>query len=256
MRIISRLLVLCVFLALLAGGAFAAYFFSNRSYIDLAALPRGENASRMDDKLKIAIIGDSWASGEKFDEALGTELTRRGIQAEIVSHGKSGAKSKEILSLLTKPEASGRFLADKDVDIFVVFAGVNDSNGNDGHGFFRHHLDGIVSLIKSYGAEAILVDIPDYKMDVLTPPTPFHALKRQLSCALFDEGKRDNRSAYREEMQSVAKEEGVKILDYRKIPAYEDDPSKWKDTMHMNRSGYDAIAAPMADLILATWKKG
>ena len=100
------------------------------------------------------------------------------------------------------------------------------------------------------------MDIPNYKMDVLTPPTPFHGLKRQLSCALFDEGKRDNRPAYREEMKSVASDKGVKILEYQKIPAYEDDPAKWKDTMHMNRSGYDAISAPVVDLIQATWKKG
>jgi len=67
---------------------------------------------------------------------------------------------------------------DKRIDCFIVFAGVNDSKGHDGPGFYRHHMEGIIKLIISRGAIPIIVDIPDYAIELEHAPTFSHAMKR------------------------------------------------------------------------------
>ncbi|TSA34202.1 MAG: SGNH/GDSL hydrolase family protein [Verrucomicrobiaceae bacterium] len=184
-------------------GIFMYMLIGNRHFLDSGSLRYGTYVSRVDSHIKIAVIGDSWAAGQKLDSALSAALKKHGLSAEVVSYGHPGGKSRDVLEDLTDKTRSLPFLEDKDIDFFIVFAGVNDSKGHDGPDFYKHHMDALISLIDSYGAVPVIIDIPEYAIELDKPPSIQHAAKRMASKVLFDSGVNDNRNEYRKALREL-----------------------------------------------------
>jgi lysophospholipase L1-like esterase len=247
MKILKRLLLVFLLLAVVAIALFTHLLFKNReSYIvDQGAF--GSLASRVDENLKIAIIGDSWAAGQKLDEALASELQSLGLSPVIVSYGHPGGKSRDVLHDLCERDNVAEFLSDHDIDIFIVMVGVNDSKGHDGADFYQFHVDQLLRLVTSHGSLAVVLDVPKYGVEAFDAPTLQHWCKRQASRFLFDSGKRDNRPEYRSRLKKLSDEiPNVALVEAARLPSYDDDRDLWRDPAHLNSSGYQVAAKPVA----------
>jgi lysophospholipase L1-like esterase len=249
--LLRNILLGILILFLIAGGFFMYMLISNRHFIDSRSLTYGPYTSRVDSHIKIAVIGDSWAAGQKLDAALSAALDMHGLPAEIVSYGQPGGKSRDILDGLTDKTRSQPLLEDKDIDFFVVFAGVNDSKGHDGPDFYKHHMGTLISLISSHGAIPVIIDIPDYAISLDKPPTIQRAAKRIASKVLFDSNSNDNREEYRKALRELRSSGNQFILiPADQLPSYVENQEMWRDPIHLNENGYFAISKVIADALL------
>lgn len=221
--------------------------FSNREYYVPESDKFGSFNGRVDRRLKIGVIGDSWAAGRKMDYALSNQMYALNFSAEIVSYGHPGGKSREILRDLCANELAASILHDEDIDVFVLMVGVNDSKGYDGPDFYGYHMDQILDLILSHGAVAVVLDVPDFDLESIEVPSLRHWCKRTASRYLFDGWASDNRPAYRARLATLAENRpGVVVIDHQQLPKHIADPTLWRDAAHLNEHGYAAVAKPIA----------
>lgn len=155
--------------------------------------------------IKIGIIGDSWVSGKKLDQSISDELKSSGINAEIISFGHPGAKSKQIyedlISDSTAPYSSNSLLLDNDIQYIVVIAGVNDSACHIGKDFYTCYMTNIVSEINSHAKFPVIVELPEF--GIKDQKEGFlSASKHFIFKELFDNGKTDVIADYRNALKA------------------------------------------------------
>ena len=111
-------------------------------------------AHPVDDTLRIAIIGDSWAvihSETMMDTLLASQLNHlTGHPVIVRSKGKGGENSRGIYKLMFKSERLGtRPIIASGLDYCVVIAGINDAAGNLGTREYCHHMKLILKFLLS-----------------------------------------------------------------------------------------------------------
>ena len=240
------LLATMAFLLLLAT-AFLVMLMRNRSFYDAPPDSLGGGVMRVDSDLKIAVIGDSWASGQKLDQPLADALKQLGTEAEVASFGHSGGKTMHILRDLCEDPAARALMEDVEIDGYVLLAGVNDSKGHDGPDYYSHHITQIIRIMQSHGAFVVVAQVPEYGLAEIEAPSMVYWSKRQASRYLFDDGKADNRPAYRDRLAEVAGQfDRMALVSNSEIPSYHDSPELWRDPAHLNPQGYESMAEPIA----------
>ena len=128
--------------------------------------PVYEVAHYVDDTLRIAVIGDSWAvihSDMMMDTLLAFQLHRlTGRPVMVKSKGKGGERSKGIYNLMFENEGLGtKPIITSGLDYCVVIAGINDAAGNLGTREYCHHMRLIMKLLLSNGIRPVLIEIPE-----------------------------------------------------------------------------------------------
>ena len=231
-------------------GALLWLLVDNKRHIEVPESGMGDWRSRWNSSLKIAVIGDSWASGNKIDRHLKEELAIRGVECEIVSFGHPGGKTRDVLMDLLDDKGSRGILCDREVDLFVLFAGVNDSYGHYGPDFYAHHMTQITALIGSHGAQTLAVEIPDYGLSEVKIPGVALWAKRTASTLLFDGGRADNRAAYRARLQEAQRgSTSFELVLAAGVPSFASSPQLWHDPAHLNEEGYRILANQLATRI-------
>lgn len=203
-----------------------------------------------DDTVKIGIIGDSWVASEKLDTQIKSQLTKQGVDADVISSGHPGANSKKILNNLISEQgdfSSNYILLDEDVKYIVIIAGVNDTAGHMGKDFYSHHVSEITRIINESGKIPIILEVPEYGIE--EPEAFKSALKHNIYKYLFDNGNADVIESYRDQLSEKLKSSNLtyKIIPFPPvIEDYHQSLELYQDPHHLNESGNEILAEYIA----------
>ncbi len=259
---IRQLCAITASVTLVAFFILAVYVRSERSFEDYVSIPIRQRPSDWFSHVKIGIIGDSWVEGKKLDVSVRQLLAAKGLNADVVSSGHSGVKSRQLYRDLfadsTTPYSSNSLLMDDDLDYLVVVTGVNDTAGYIGRDFYAHHMLGIMKAAQDRGVETLCIEVPDYGIDSL-PFTSVSSWGKQLVFRyLFDGGKvnviEDYRSELLARLGTLSKPVTVISFD-PKIWHYEFNSKLYINPSHLNQEGSFALSSLIADELIALHNK-
>ena len=86
------------------------------------------------------------------------------IEADVLSYGHPGAKSRQIYRDLTVNE---NILSDDGVYYVVIVAGVNDTAGHIGRDFYVHHMMNIVYELNNHKKIPVILELPEFDVAAL-----------------------------------------------------------------------------------------
>jgi hypothetical protein len=235
------------------------YIARDRSFDAYANIPqRSTPEDRWAANVKIGIIGDSWVSGQKLDQAVLDAMSSSGIHAEVVSSGHPGAKSRQVyrdlISKESTPFSSRHILMDEDVDYLIVVAGVNDTAGHIGRDFYAHHMLCIIKAAQARGIHPVIVEVPEYGIED-TPAVGFLSyVKRLIYRAIYDGMEHDVILAYREALsQSLtpAMLEDMSIVSFSSlVKDYSEHMELYANPSHLTREGNQKLGYMIAENII------
>jgi hypothetical protein len=211
-----------------------------------------------DKQFKVGIIGDSWVAGKKLDKPVQEALSKRGIEAVIVSFGHPSANSRQVYrDLFLRRWTRHHILMDDEIDYLVVVAGVNDTAGHIGKDFYAHHMMAIAKVAVDRSISPILIEVPEYEIEQTPAASVASWAKRLLFRILYDRGKVNVIKDYRRQLRSsiAASPDGNKItvLDFSAVATdYTAQKNLYANPSHLNDKGNkllgEAIAAKIAEL--------
>lgn len=211
-----------------------------------------------DTTLTIGIIGDSWASDHRLDTLLNKELALYGLDAQIISSGQGGAKTRIIYENLFKDPAkpnSSKFIIEKRPDYIIVIAGVNDAIGQMGKAYYTQHMMLLVNTILHYNITPIVVTLPEF--DVVSTNNEFNWVKRYRN-VLFsyfnNHGELYNIRSYREHFaKELAKGPFAKKVILVNFEEVCGDAKKCRELYlnpsHLSRKGNQKLAQVIARVL-------
>ena len=255
MIIFLGLISLIFILGLTAVIAFVVY---DRSFDSCTDITQIATQKRLKASIKIAVIGDSWVTDKKLDQAISDTMLKNGTKAEVVSSGQPGAVSRQVYRNLTSDESTPysckRFLRDKQIDFIVVVAGINDTVEHIGHNYYAHHMLCIIKTIQAKGIYPIVVEIPEYGI-AITPPKSFqNYAKRFVYRMLFDKGKHDVILDYRKAPLAGLTPDirnNMTIVEYAPLSCnYNDTLDLYENPNHLNEKGYHKLGQTIAETII------
>jgi len=245
---VSRWFFVAIFC--LGGGlclaAVATYIHFDTSWDRLDDLALPCRTDGQPDRIKIGVIGDSWASGRRLDRFIREAMHASGITAEVISAGSPGAKTRRMYRELRQgrsggPQSLGSILMDDEVDFLVVIAGVNDSASHVGSGFYAHHMSGIIQAVLARGIVPVVVEIPEFGIAAPSSDKIFSRIKRALYVLLFDGGEVEVIEEYRRHLRETlpaAIRDRIILVDARSVlPGYDATRSLYADPIHLNEEG-------------------
>ena len=259
---LRRLCVITACVTLVALFILAAYVKNQRSFQAYATIPTRQRPLDWSTHVKIGIIGDSWVEGKKLEVSVQQLLAAKGLNAEVVSMGHSGVKSRQLyrdlLAEPTTPYSSRELLEDDDLDYLVIVAGVNDTASYIGKDFYAHHMLGIIKAAQDRGVETLCIEVPDYGIDSL-PFTSVSSWGKQLLFRyLFDGGKVNVIEDYRKELLAglATLSKPVTVISFDpNIWHYELKSNLYVNPLHLNQEGCDELSSLIADALIASHKK-
>lgn len=257
---LKKLLLIIISLIVVGISLSAIYIMGDRHIDTFQAIQHKPSLSNYFSSIKIGIIGDSWVSGKKLDQAIIDELKSSGIKADVVSIGQPGAKSKQIfrnlLSDSSNPYSSNSLLIDDSISFIVVCAGVNDAAGHIGKDFYAQHMQNIVLETNSCSKFPIIVELPEFGIE--KPADSYTSeLKHDLYRALFDGGKTDIISDYRNALK--AKLDTTK-LNYKLVPFdpivkdYSNSLNQYENPWHLTEKGYNRLGTYIGKSIITEYQ--
>lgn len=237
-----------------------AYVVRDRSFDACTDIAKRNSTKNAKPGIKIAIIGDSWVTERKLDAAVADGLSAAGIKAEIVSSGQPGAVSRDIYRNLTSEKATlyscRHFLKDGGIDYIVVLAGANDTVEHIGSDYYAHHTLCIIRGIQARGIYPIVVEIPEYGIEI-TPPKSFqNYAKRLIYRVLYDGGRHDVIQAYRNALLAGLTpdmKQNLTIIEYAPLSInYADTLDLYENPNHLNEKGYRKLGHMIAEAVART----
>lgn len=252
----KKFLLVCLSLIVIIISLLTVYIFRDRQMDVFNVAQYKSLPIKQSPNIKIGLIGDSWVSGKKLDQAIIDELKSSGINAQIVSIGHPGAKSKEIFRDLfsdnSSPYSSNSLLLDDDISFLVIVAGVNDAAGHIGKDFYAHHMKNIVLATNSRSKLPIIVELPEFGIETQTGNYPSIA-KHYLYQLLFDDGKTDIISEYRSTLKTDLETSGLeyKLISFDPIARnYSDEINLYANPWHLNEEGCKRLGAYIGKCIV------
>ena len=239
------------------------YIQLDRSFDNPVSIPVRATPNDWYQHIKIGVVGDSWVAGHKLDQAIEQTMKNSGIDAEVVSSGHPGAKSRLIYRDLTNSEqsehSSNHILMDEDVDYLVVVAGVNDTAGHIGAEFYAHHIFRIIQAALDRGIKPIIVEVPEYGIEE-TPTVSFLSWgKRLIYLWLFDHGNVDVIQEYRKALFGKIPSTMTGKVVFVDFSSITDDYINSKDLFanpsHLNNGGWKKLGELIAESIIKSHNK-
>lgn len=196
-----------------------------------------------DTQFKIGIIGDSWVAGKKLDKPVQEALSKRGIEAVIISFGNPSANSRQVYrDLFLRRWTRQHILMDDEIDYLVVVAGVNDTAGHISKDFYAHHMMAIAKAAIDRSISPILIEVPEYGIEQTPAASVASWAKRLLFRILYDRGKVNVIEDYRRQLRSsiAASPDGNKttVLDFSAVATdYTAQKNLYANPSHLNDKG-------------------
>jgi hypothetical protein len=248
--LLGLLLVGCVALA-----AVARFIARDRAFDSMPTLPRRDRPVDSTKTIKIGIIGESWAAGQKTDLSLRNALAAVGMEVEVVSSGQPGATTRLIYRNLladeSQPNSSRGVLMDEDVDYLVVLAGVNDAASHIGRNFYAHHMLCIIAAARMRGIHPIVLEVPEFGIEEIPSGGLLSSAKRLIYRTFFDGTRHDviadYRAALRAGVASDFKDEVTLIPFGGFIEDYSEMRHLYRDAVHLTAEGWHLLGEFLAE---------
>ena len=223
-------------------------------YAPSSSLPSYKILPRLNDTLRIAYIGDSWAFYHRNHTCMIPEIIGN-RPVKIISKGMCGAKSKKIYQMMFSED--GETLKDvllESPQFCVVMAGINDTYAKTGDNTYAHNMEKIIRFLLSNDIKPIIVAIPNYDVvGAYKKQTKSKKLLRQLSMTIT---KSDINclTAYRTALECRLKETGLdKQIIYVKGTDWDDHYRLYQsDCLHLNDDGYLKLDTCIAQYIISS----
>lgn len=238
------------------------YIAGDRSFDTCANIAKRDAPKNWATKVKIGIIGDSWVADQKLDQAvLGTMLVS-GIQAEVVSSGQPGAVSRQIYRNLTSedisPFSSRYLLMDEDIDYLVVVAGINDTVEHIGRDYYAHHMLCIIKAAQTRGMHPIIVEIPEYGIEITPSKSFLNYAKRLIYRIAYDGNDHRVITAYREALRAGLTPEMMKDMSIVALSTlnknYPESTELYENPNHLSKEGYQKLGQMISETIIKSHK--
>jgi hypothetical protein len=212
----------------------------------------------VDDTLRIAVIGDSWAvihSEMMMDTLLASRLNQlTGHPVAVKSKGKGGERSKGIYNLMFENEGLGtKAIITSGLDYCVVIAGINDAAGNLGTREYCHHMRLILKLLLSNGIHPVLIEIPDVDIWNIYGKKPVKFIMADYIRSIMTGSTMYNCAEYRDALHSMLVSENlldsivfVPISGWNGNMTKQDGEIFMDDLIHLNRKGYERFDSCIA----------
>lgn len=223
-------------------------------------------SKHIDDTLRIAYIGDSWALGHSDSWTFGDKphfcqipnLIKDSLHRPVMvkSYGISGLTSKKIYYALFESERFKNFIQ-KGFDYCYISAGINDTYGKMSTSYYKQSMECIIRFLLANHIHPIIQEIPDYNI--------IEAYERQKidkkfirHFSMFVNGTQmDCKQQFREALDELIKDKGYKnkvsIIRYKSWNNnYENDLKELyiSDQMHLNDKGYAVLDHAISKVVL------
>ena len=117
----------------------------------------------LDDTLRIAYIGDSWAAMHNEHPCIIAQIISERIHrpVKVLSYGLHGKTSKEIYESLFDHHDM-HFLIEQGCDYCFISAGINDTYKEMSTDYYKISMDLIIQFMLANNIHPIILEIPDY----------------------------------------------------------------------------------------------
>ncbi len=210
-------------------------------------------------EINIGVIGESWAAGEKIDGFLIEALATKGISSTVISRGHPGAKSKFVYQNLFKPIeenfSSNEIITGSPLDFCIILTGINDTATYVGSNYYSHHIDLIVKALMTRGITPIVVEIPEYGIEITDSSTITGKIRRRLMRWVHDDNQIDvipkYRQAAKEKLNPYIEKNQVIYFPFSSVSAdYRDNKELYKEGfLYLNSDGNKKLAYELSKVI-------
>ena len=238
------------FLTILLGGLRCHPYYQYATVDDFSF----HRKMKLNDTLRIAFIGDSWAAYHHgYDSLLQVMLVSDSLPVAVKSQGNVGAKSKEIYERLTTTMKS---LLEWQPNYCVISAGINDAVAKLGEDFYVFHYGLIISQLLEMGIKPIILEIPDVNYKLIAEREPILMyLHHMVSAFLMNSDLYDFKSYRRALSKKVFMTDWKNRVIY--IKAAQWNPQGFLDNRnlyltddtHLNTKGYHVLDSCIASEI-------
>jgi lysophospholipase L1-like esterase len=261
--IVMLVLIVVILFIFLITGLYVYYYFRWKHLWAMdVSISSYEIKSRVDDTLKVVIIGDSWAGmhqGNGMDTYLCSELQKKVIRpVTVLSKGKGGEKSKGVYQLMFSPDYYGtkELLALKP-DYCIISAGINDAAANLGSRQYCHYYRQILDFLLTNHIRPVVLEIPDVNIWHLYGEKPIKDLVVDFVRSTMTRCKMYQFREYRKALYQMLVDEHlmesviyVPMKDWNEKGVEIDKHLFMDDQIHLNRYGYEKLDSCIALYIL------
>lgn len=198
------------------------------------------------DTLKIAFIGDSWATyHHDYNLNLESMLTENGLPSHVISIGNVGAKSKEIYMRLY---STTRPLLKEQPDYCVVSAGINDAVAKLGEDYFVHHYMLILEQLLILGIKPVVLEMPEVNYHAIASREKWTMKIRHVLSSMLTGAEMYGFESYRNALKKAINQKGLQSriiyihTDSWNADGYMDARDIYlPDETHLNARGYSVL---------------
>ena len=200
----------------------------------------------VDDTIRIAYIGDSWADRHKYEKCIIDSFVafKTGKSVVVKTAGTSGLTSKNIYYSIFRDDSVRRVI-EWGPNFCFVAAGINDSDRKIGKNYYKENMRLIIDLLLENNIVPIILEIPSYDIRFSFKRRSRLIKLQYLSAMLFSWSKMDCILDYRDAYVDLLREKGwnKKVITVN----YDDwNPDGYNDArglydgglMHLNSKGY------------------
>ena len=214
---------------------------------------------KSDDTLRIAYIGDSWASMHKDHDRQLAKLLENSLHrpVNVHSYGTRGLTSKEIYENLFDNTDFKIFLQKRSYKYCYISAGINDTYKKMSTSYYQQSMDGIIQFFLTNNIRPIILEIPDYNIQkAYYNQKTNRKMLRKLSMFLNNTSldcKQQFRDALDELVNTKVYHNEISIIRYKTWNNnYQNDLQQLyvSDGMHLNDNGYQILDSTIANEIL------
>lgn len=207
------------------------------------------------DTLKIAFIGDSWATyHHDYNTKLESMLYDKGRLARVVSRGNVGAKSKEIYQRMystTKPVLL------EHPDYCIVSAGINDAVAKMGKDYYVHHYMLILQQLLDLRIKPVVLEMPEVNYRAIAGREPWTMRLRHALSTLMTGSELYGFDSYKTGLIKAIKKANLQkrvvyiSADTWNPDGYRDSRELYMpDETHLNSMGYGVLDSCIVAAIL------
>ena len=237
--------------------AYSAYY-----YYAPPQLMTPYQTGKVNDTLRIAYIGDSWAFLHKnhtcqIPKILESKLHR---PVQIYSYGICGHTSKEIYKSLFDNADMKRFFQIRGYQFCFVSAGINDTYKKMSTSYYQQSMDGIILFLLENHIHPIILEIPDYDIQKSFERQAFSRKQLRRLSMFITNTNIDCKQQFRNALDSLITKKGynnqIGIIRYKtwnnngprdQMILYQNDG------LHLNAKGYDVLDSAIISYILRTF---
>lgn len=209
-------------------------------------LLKGETIGAFNDTLKIAFIGDSWASyHHDYDKKLKSMLYDKGCSAHVVSIGNVGAKSKEIYQRMY---STTKLVLLEQPNYCIISAGINDAVAKLGKDYYVHHYMLILQQLLELNIKPVVLEMPEVNYRAIAGREPWTMRMRHVLSSIITGAELYGFESYKTAFVNAIKNAGLQnCIVY--IPADSWNPEGYRDPRelylpdetHLNAKGYEVL---------------